>query len=116
MTFLRDVRYMHNTSRLIAPARESWGTLDYPQPSGMQVVTGRRRCERQSSMQRSVALNGRGRRPVLAELTVIPRGCRAELSTTERTSFKETNKSESPSHRRGQSRVCSDVPNLPNCG
>lgn len=49
---------------------------------------------------RSVAFNGRGRRPVLAELTVIPRGCRAELSTTGRTSFKETDKSESPSRRR----------------
>jgi len=96
---LRSVRCMHNTSRLIAPAWESRETPDdYRRPSGARVVTGRR-WERRSSMQRSVALNGRGRRPVLAELTVIPRGCRAELSTTGRTSFKETDKSESPSHR-----------------
>lgn len=60
-------------------------------------MTGRR-CEHRSSVQRSVALNGRGRRPVLAELTVIPRRCRAEPSTTGRTSFKETDKSESPSY------------------
>jgi len=92
------MKCMHNTSRLIAPAWESRGTPDdYRRPSGARVVTGRR-WERRSSM-RSVALNGRGRRPVLAELTVIPRGCRAELSTTGRTSFKETDKSESPSHR-----------------
>lgn len=63
------------------------------------------------------ALNGRGRRPVLAELTVIPRGCRAELSTTGRTSFKETDKSESPSRRcaraaagPGSARTCLTYP------
>lgn len=98
-SFTRSALHAQYISNNCANSRKLGDSRWLPMTFGRARVMTGRRCERRPSMQRSVALNGRGRRPVLAELTVIPRGCRAELSTTGGTSFKETDKSESPSHR-----------------